>query len=103
MSPRRRRSRKRKGNGGTDRHTLDPQDRAPLPCLNIDVMDIVLRDAVVEELGVLIREMAKAVPLRRDLRIEGPDVIVNGPGYLGDEFPVQRGALEEGLVLGLRV
>lgn len=67
------------------------------------MMDIALRDAVIEELRILVREMAQAVPLRGDLRVEGPHVVVDGPRGLVYELPVERLALEERLALRLGI
>lgn len=58
-------------------------DRGPLP-VRADAVDVVLRDAVVELLLVLVGEVAQAVPLRRHLRVEGPDVVVDDARVLPD-------------------
>ena len=61
-------------------------------------MDLLHGDAVVEQLLLLVPKVPQAVPLRRDLRVEGPYVVVDGGGRLGEDVLVEAGALEEGPV-----
>lgn len=46
-------------------------------------VDVGLGDAVVELGGGLVGKVAEAVPLGGGLRIECPDVVVDGPGWFG--------------------
>ena len=75
---------------------LDAEEVLALP-INI-FMDVVHAHVVVEARCLLVREMAEAVPLRRGLRVEGPDVVVDEAGaFLVDGF-VEGLPLEEGFV-----
>jgi hypothetical protein len=59
-------------------------------------MDILHCDAIVKDLLLLIPKVAQAIPLRGDLRVEIPDIVVDRRGRLGDEVLVEYGPLEEG-------
>lgn len=85
------------------KHTLDPQNGAPRARRLVDAVDLALPDAVVEQPLLLVPEVAQAVPLRRDLRVERPHVVVDGARGLGDEVLVERRAAEERLLVRLRV
>jgi hypothetical protein len=63
-------------------------------------MNILEGNAVIKFLLFLIGEMAEAIPLRGDLGVKGPDVVVYNTGVLVDDFLVEKGAVEEGSVRG---
>lgn len=62
-------------------------------------MDIRLRNTPIKHLLLLIPEMSQPIPLRRDLRVERPNVVVDRVRSLGLEFLMERRALEECLLL----
>jgi hypothetical protein len=83
--------------------TLDPQNRTTGVFRNITLfepsaMDIFQGNAIIELFFLLVREMPETVPLRGDLGVEGPDVIVHNSGVLMNDFLVKEGAVEERLV-----
>ena len=64
--------------------------------LAFGAVDVVERDAVVEDLLLLVAEVAQAVPLRGRLGVEGPDVVVDDSGGFLVELLVEGLAAEEG-------
>ena len=65
--------------------------------LAVDSMDVIEGDAVVEDFLLLVAEMAKAVPLRRRLGVESPDIIVYYAGRFLVQFLVEGLTAEERL------
>ena len=65
--------------------------------LAVRSMDIVEGDAVVEDFLLLVAEMAEAVPLRRRLCVESPDIVVHYARRLLVQFLVECLTAEEGL------
>lgn len=63
-------------------------------------VDLVHGDAVVEALLLLVAKVPQAIPLRRGLRVEGLDVIVDEAWVLAEEVVVEGAAGEEGGRLG---
>lgn len=74
---------------------MDPVDGA-LPVLAVQGVDLLHGHAVVEELLLLVPKVAQAIPLRRDLRVERPDVVVARERRLGQQLLVERAPAEEG-------
>ena len=64
--------------------------------LPIRPMDIIQRDAIIEYFLLLVAKVAQAVPLRRRLRVEGPDVIVDDARRFLVQFLVESLPAEEG-------
>jgi len=66
-------------------------------------VDVFHSNAVVETVvWLLVAVVPEPVPLRTDLRVEGPDVVVDAAGLLFDELLVEDLSTEEGAVV-LRV
>lgn len=61
-------------------------------------MDVFQSDAVVEQLLLLVSEMPKPVPLRRDLCVECPDIVVDDSRGFVDELLVEERSIEKGLL-----
>jgi hypothetical protein len=59
-------------------------------------MDIRCGNAVVEELLLLVAEVAEPIPLARGLCVKDPDVVVDGPWRLGEDVVVEDAPVEEG-------
>jgi hypothetical protein len=66
-----------------------------IPLLKPRAVNIFQRNAVIESLFLLVREVSQPVPLARDLGVEGPDIVVYGPGMLMDNLLVKKRAVEE--------
>ena len=64
--------------------------------LSIRPVDVVQRDTIVENLFLLVAKVAQAVPLRRRLRVEGPDVVVDDARRFLVQLLVESLATEEG-------
>lgn len=69
---------------------------------SIRAMDIIERQPIIELGLLLVSEVAQAIPLRRRLGVEGPDVVVDDARRLLVDFFVELLAAEEGQV-ALRV
>lgn len=65
--------------------------------------DLVDGDAVVELGLLLVAKMAEAVPLRRDLGVELPDIVVDDARGLVDDLLVEQFSLEEARLFALSV
>lgn len=65
--------------------------------------DLVDGDTIVKLGLLLVGKVAEAVPLRRDLRVELPDVVVDDAGRLVDDLLVEELALEEACFFALGV
>lgn len=64
-------------------------------------MNLLHSDTVVKQPFLLVAKVTQAVPLRRYLRVEGPDVVVAGKGRLGQELLVESATAEEGGAVAL--
>jgi hypothetical protein len=62
----------------------------------ISPVDIIERNAIIKHFLLLVAEMPQAVPLRRRLRVEGPDVVVDDARRFLVELLVEGLAAEEG-------
>lgn len=83
----------------TGQLTLNAVDGRQFSIL-VNGVDLLHGHAVVEALLFLIATVAEAVPLRRGLRVEGPDVIVGEEWGFDLEFEVKGAAGEERFGLG---